>query len=186
MYGEATVQGKGVRGATVEDRRRTFFTGVCDDPVIFETFAEGEGRLATRIHQIIAGIAARPCSITFVHFPAGDAAAGASVDAMLDLYRQIVDQCAAHDTVCIIGGQQPVNAFDDETTLRQIEIERRAAQTFGAAYVPTYKYMRSESSRRRLMIRIDSGDGQFVDDYGHELLFALYRNRLLELTGSTR
>lgn len=177
------MQGEGVRVATFEGRMRTFFTRVCGSAVAFETFAEEDGRLATRIDDIISGIAARPRSITFVHFPAGDVEAGASVEKMLRLYRTIIDQCNAYDAFCIIGGQQPVNAFGDETSARQIEIERRATEAFGAAYLPLYSHLRSEKKRRRLMIPLDSGDGRFANDFGHALLFDLYRNRLLKMTG---
>ena len=64
--------------------------------------------------------------------------------------------------------------------------QRRASAAFGANYLPLYRYFRSESGVRRLMIPLDSGDGRHTDDYGHDLLYKLYRRRLIELTSSKK
>lgn len=184
VFGAQTILGQGVRGASILDRLRTFFARVCDGPVDFETFTKESGTLAGDFAPIAEQIAARPNSIAFLHFPFSDIEAGTAVDQLLDLYRRLLSVCAESNATCIIGGQQPVNAFNQEMTGRQLELERRASEAFERNYLPIYRYMQSESGSHRLMIPLDSGDGRFVDDRGHELLFTLYRNRLLRFSNS--
>ena len=127
-----------------------------------------------------------PRSIALLHFPFTDIERGASVEQLLQVYRVILDVCAKGGSICIIGGQQPVNGFSQEVTERQFDLERRATAAFGLNYLSVYRYFQSESSGRRLMLPLDSGDGRFLHDFGHEVLYVVFRNRLLEMTGSAR
>lgn len=183
LFGSDTVLGQGVRATGLEDRMRTFFSRVCGDDIAFETHAREDRRLIASTDEIIEALQRHPRAIAFVHFPFGDIEAGSPVSAVLNSYRRILATCRQTGAICVIGGQQPVNAFDDETSMRQRELEESAEAAFAFNYLPIYRYMRSEVSGRRLMLPLDSGDGRFVDDYGHILLFTLYRNRLLQLTG---
>lgn len=187
VFGGPTVLAKGVRVPGSNDlatRLEVLFARACQSPVHFETFADEREGIIERAGEISAWISRNPRSIVFLHFPVADVESGASPDQLLRTYRSILDTCSMNKALCIIGGQQPVNAFSEELADRQLELEQRAAFSFGANYLPLYRYFASESSTRRLMLPLDSGDGRFVDDRGHDLLFRVYRRRLLELTGS--
>lgn len=189
VFGGGQVAGVGVRDPGKNDfatRIDTFFTRVCGHEVRFEVVTEEGGRVVPAAATIAGTIARNPRSIAFVHFPVSDVENGASVDALLDAYRWILDACTKTGSTCIIGGQTPVNAFNQAQSDRQLEVEHRAAAVFGSSYLPLYRYFQSESSRRRLMLPVDAGDGRLVDDIGHELLFNIYRRRLLETTGARR
>lgn len=186
MFGADTVLGRGVRGASVADRLLTFFARVCRAPIDFETIAVEGGQLLPQLDTVIARLLEGRPSVAFVHLPFGDVASGAKVDNLIEAYARLLATCVSSDSICLIGGQQPVNSFTNEMTERQAELERRASAAFAANYMRLYPYMESEAPGRRLMLPLDSKDGQFVNDYGHELLFALYRNLLLERTGSVQ
>lgn len=96
----------------------------------FETVAGDESNLIGEATRISARLARNPKSIALIHFPATDIENGASVDQLLRTYREILDACARSGADCIIGGQQPVNAFGQDTSDRQLELERRAAAAF--------------------------------------------------------
>lgn len=189
VFGGSTILAEGVRVPGSNDfasRIRRFFDRVCGGSTLkFETVAGDGSNLIGEATRISARLAKNPKSIALIHFPATDIEKDASVDQLLRAYREIFDVCARSGSVCIIGGQQPVNAFGQEASDRQLELERRAAAAFGRNFLPLYRYFQSESGTRRLMVPLDSGDGRFVDDRGHELLFRIYRGRLLELIGST-
>lgn len=188
VFGGSTILAEGVRVPGSNDfatRVRRFFDRVCGGNTSkFETVAGDESNLIGEAARISARLARNPKSIALIHFPATDIETGASVDQLLRTYREILDACARSGSVCIIGGQQPVNAFAQDASDRQLELERRAAVEFGRNFLPLYRYFQSESGTRRLMLPFDSGDGRFIDDRGHELLFRIYRGRLLELVGS--
>lgn len=186
VFGGSTVLAEGVRtpqsnGLAV--RLEAFFARSCGAPVKFETIAEHGDGVIEKSAEISAWISRHPRSIAFIHFPAVDIESGASPEQLLRTYRSILETCSRNGTLCIIGGQQPVNRFSDEAVYRQLELERRAAMAFGGNYLPLYRHFQSESRSRRLMLPVDSGDGRHLDDRGHELLFKVYRRRLLELTG---
>lgn len=184
--GGSTLMAKGVKtpGSTdVAARMDTFFGRVCEGDVEFETIAKESGLLIDDGGEAISDLISRSRrSVAFIHFPFADVEAGSSVEALLKGYRVILDSCAASGSICIIGGQQPVNAFSKAATELQLELERRASAAFGKNYLPLYRYFQSESKARRLMTELDSGDGRFVNDFGHDVLYKLYRGRLIELT----
>jgi len=187
VFGGSTILGDGVRAPGSTDfpaRMGTSFERVCGGEVTFTNSAGESGRLVDEVAAIAERVARSPRSVAFVHFPFTDLEAGASVDTMLQAYRTLMTACAASGSTCIVGGQQPVNALTEEVTDRQLELERRASAAFGSNYLPLYRYFRSESSVRRLMVPLDSGDGRYIDDFGHDLLYKLYRQRLIELTSS--
>ena len=189
VFGGSTMMGDGVRAAGSTDfpaRMETFFERVCGGEVTFTKSAEESGRFVDDVAAISERLARSPRSVAFVHFPFTDLEAGTSVDRILQAYRTLLAACTASGSTCIVGGQQPVNALSAEVTDRQLELERRALAAFGANYLPLYRYFRSESGVRRLMIPLDSGDGRHTDDYGHDLLYKLYRRRLIELTSSKK
>jgi hypothetical protein len=164
----------------------TFFERACSGDARFETVSATTGRLADRVEAISDQLARSPRSVAFLHFPFADIESGVSVEWLLRAYMRILDACGASESICVIGGQQPVNSFTDEMSDRQLELERRASAVFSANYVPLYRHFQSESSIRRLMVTLDSGDGRFIGDHGHELLYKLYRRRLLELAGPNK
>lgn len=187
LFGGSTVLAKGVRVPGSNDlatRLEVLFVRSCRAPVNFETSAEDGKGLIERYGEISAWISRNPRSIVFLHFPFLDIESGASPDQLLLTYRNILDTCAVNGALCIIGGQQPINAFSDQLARRQLELEHRAASSLGFNFLPLYRYFASESKTRRLMLPLDSGDGRFLDDRGHDLLFRVYRRRILELTGS--
>jgi len=189
VFGGSTILGEGVRAAGSTDfptRMESFFERVCGVEVAFTKRAEESGRFVDNLASISGRLARSPRSIAFVHFPFTDLEAGTSVDRLLQAYRTLLAACAASGSTCIVGGQQPVNALTADATDRQLELERRASAAFGANYLPLYRHFRSESGARRLMIPLDSGDGRFINDYGHDLLYKLYRQRLIELTSSQK
>lgn len=185
LFGASTVLGERAE-TTFEDRLSTFVRRTCREPVRLETIAEDDSKLVDQLDRILATLVAYPRSIALIHFPFTDIAEGVSVDDMLAGYRRILGACAAGNSVCIIGGQQPVNSLDDEASARQVELERRAAQLFGPSFLPLYRHLESELDGTRLMAPVDSGNGRFLNDRGHELIYALFRNRLLEISGNTQ
>lgn len=184
--GGSTLMAEGVAAAGSTDfatRMEAFFERVCEGDVKFETIVKESGRLIDDDDDAIPQLLARSRrSVAFIHLPFTDVEAGSPVDVLLKGYRAILDSCAASGSICIIGGQQPVNALSKAATERQLELERRASAAFGRNYLPFYRHFQSESDVRRLMIPLDSGDGRFVNDFGHDLLYKLYRQRLIELT----
>lgn len=189
VFGGSTTLGEGVRAPGSTDfpaRLEAFFERVCGGEVTFTNLAEGSGRLVDDVTAISERLARSRRSVAFVHFPFTDLEAGTSVDTILQAYRTLMTACAASGSTCIVGGQQPVNALTAEVTDRQLDLERRASAAFGSNYLPLYRYFQSESGVRRLMLPLDSGDGRYIDDYGHEMLYKLYRQRLIELTSSRK
>lgn len=189
VFGGSQVIGEGVRNVGSNDfvtRVDVFFRRVCGAEIPLAVIAEERGRVISAAAKIADTVTRNPRGIAFVHFPISDVESGVPVDALLAAYRRILDACARAGSICIIGGQLPANALSEEQSERQVEIERRAAAAFGSRYLPLYRYFQSESHHRRLMQPMDSGDGRMIDDLGHELLFRIYRRRLLELTGSAQ
>jgi hypothetical protein len=189
VFGGSSALLTGVRVPGSNDlssRIKVFFERSCGGTMAFETVVYSDGGLLENVDDVAMRLAQGPRSVALLHFPVADIEAGATVDAVLQAYRKVVEVCASHGSVCIIGGQQPVNALGQQATERQLELERRASAEFGPAYLPLYAFMQSELPKRRLMLPIDSGDGRHVDDFGHELLFALYRRRLLERQATRR
>jgi hypothetical protein len=187
LFGGSQVLAEGVRdpGSNgLSMRIDTFFRRVCRRDVSFEVVAEDDGRLLPAADRIADRLASGRRSIALIHYPVTDIESGASVDALLQAYRRILAACSKTGSLCIIGGQQPVNAFTDEQSARQLELERRASAEFGSNYLPLHRYFESESNPRRLMRWLDSGDGRMIEDFGHELVYLIYRRRLLELTGA--
>jgi len=189
LFGGSQVLAEGVRDPGNTDfatRVGAFLRRVCGRGVYFEVVAEDDGRLLPAADRIADRLARGRRSIAMIHYPVTDIESGASVDALLQAYRRILAACSKTGSLCIIGGQQPVNAFNEEQSARQMELERRASAEFGSNYLPLHRYFESESNPRRLMRPVDSGDGRMIDDYGHDLIFVVYRRRLLELTGAVR
>lgn len=186
-FGGSTILAAGVNAPGSTDfvsRMETFFQRVCGADVKFVAVAEESGKLLDEVDAIVRQLASSPRSVAFLHFPLTDIGSGASVDQMLDAYRRIFKTCAATGSICIIGGQQPVNSFTQQQTDRQLDLERRASSAFGAHFLPLYRYFESESNTRRLIHTLDSGDGLHIGDFGHELLYKLYRRRIIELSDS--
>lgn len=184
VFGDATVLARGVRAPGSTDlvaRMKTFFGRVCGGQSRFETIARGGGTLVDDVTLIVDRLARTPRSIALVHFPFADIESGSSVDDLIRVYGTILRVCEASGSLCIIGGQQPVESFSQKEVDRQSELEGRGSAAYGANYLPLYRYFQSESSVRRLMVRFDSGDGRHLDDRGHDLLFEIFRRRLLEL-----
>ena len=189
LFGGSQLLAEGVRDQGSNDlatRMKTFFHRVCGGDVRFEVIAEDDGRLLTATAGIAERLAAGQRSIALIHYPITDIESGTSVDALLQAYRRILAACSKAGSLCIIGGQQPVNAFTEEQAARQLDLERRASAEFGPNYLPLHRYFESESNPRRLMRGLDSGDGRLIGDLGHELVYLVYRRRLLELTGAAR
>lgn len=189
LFGGDTVLARGVsaRGSTdFATRLRVFFRRVCGSVEEFDVSAESRGRLLDEIDTVLQSILQNERAIAILHYPASDIEAGATVDALLAAYRRVLDACEKSATLCVIGGQQPVNAFTDEQTARQLQLERRAAERFGQAYLPLYRHFQSERGSRRLMLPADSGDGRHIEDLGHEMLYAIYRRRLIEMHTTER
>lgn len=188
-FGDATLLGEGVRMPGSSDlaaRMHNFFERMCPDAGSFENIAERNATLVDRAPAIVETVLRNPRSIVFVHFPFTDIEAEVAIDRILRAYGKILAACASSGSTCIIGGQQPVNSFVQQHTDRQRELERRASAAFGPSYMSIFVHFESESGSRRLMLPLDAGNGRFVDDFGHELLFKLYRRRLLELTSAIR
>lgn len=184
LFGGATVQAKGVavRGRNdFESRLKLFFRRVCEEPVDFLTLADKGATLIADSPEIIEKIRGNPGGIFLIHYPLSDLGAGVEAEAVLAQYGQIMSACRNTDSICVIGGQQPVNSYSDETVRQQLRLEREASKLLGENYLPLYRYFESEAPGRHLILRLDSGDGRLVNDHGHELLYVLYRNRLLAL-----
>lgn len=189
LFGGSTVVADGARARGRNDfatRLRVLFRRVCGSVDAFAVSAHRGDGLLDEVDDIANGLAKGPPSIAILHYPSADIEAGASVEALLEAYRKVADACAASGSLCIIGGQQPVNAFSQEATDRQLLVERRASEKFGRMYLPIYRYFKSEFGARKLMLPADSGDGRQIEDLGHELLYALYRRRILELYADER
>jgi hypothetical protein len=187
VFGGPTVLAKGVKEAGRNDfvtRMTTFVRRVCGTAGEVEDLGVEQGGVVGQADTIAAVVGKPPGVIGLIHYPFSDIEDGAPVDVVLQTYRKILEACSAGGSLCIIGGQQPVNSLGPGTTERQLELERRATETFGMHYMPIYRHFQSQSARQRLMIRVDSGDGRMIGDPGHDLLFELYRRRLLELTAA--
>lgn len=189
VFGSSTIMAEGVRVVGRNDfaaRMRTFLVRLCGAAVKYEIVAMDDTTLIDEAPRISSLLAQHPGSIALIHFPVTDIENGASVEQLMRIYGVILNVCARTGSICIVGGQQPVNAFGPEASDRQRELERRAVAAFGRNYLPLYRYFESESGTRRLMTPLDSGDGRFIDDRGHDLLFRLYQVRMLELTRVSR
>jgi hypothetical protein len=160
-------------------RLETFATKACGGSVAVSVITDGGDRLRERLDSVVELIGRVSKGVAILHFPYADAEAGSGVDDLLSAYRTVLDVCRRSGVVCILGGQQPIHASNEEMVARQQELERRAAAEFGAAYLPLYRHLQSRWEGRRLMTSIDSGDGRSLDVFGHELLFRLYRRALL-------
>lgn len=182
VFGDATVLARGVSAPATNGlvaRLRLYFERACHAHPSFEVFARDNGRFVEDAAGMREKLAQKPGAVVFVHYPYADLASGVSVDALLDAYRQLAEACRQSSAICIIGGQQPVNALQPDTDASQLELERRASAALGSTFLPLYRHFQSEAGDRRLMVPLDSGDGRLVNDEGHELLFELYRRRLL-------
>jgi len=184
LFGGSTVLADGVRARGSTDfatRLRVFVRRVCGKVDGFEVSAHRGGSLLDEVDEVARMLREAPPGIAIVHYPSADIEAGATVEALLAAYRKIAEACVGGGSICIIGGQQPVNQFSREQVGRQLRLEREAVQMHGRAYLPMYRYFESEFGSRNLMLSADSGDGRHIDDVGHELLYKLYLRRLLEL-----
>lgn len=185
MFGGSQLVGDGLRDPDnnkLSTRVRTFFRRVCGKDVRFKAFGEEDGRLLEEVGEIVAQLAVSPRSIAIIHYPLSDIEHGARVDQLLAAYAQILSACAQSQSLCVIGGQQPVNSFSDGEAHRQQELEHKAAERFDDNFVPLYRVLSSRVNAHRLMTPLDSGDGRLIGDRGHQIVFQLYRRRLLELT----
>jgi hypothetical protein len=104
---------------------------------------------------------------------------------MMRRYASLLRVCAEVSAVCVIGGQRPGDALSAETSARQEQLERSASAAFGERYLSTWAHFRSEVRGHRAMVgMIVGGDRPHLTELGHEVLFRLHRNRLIEVTGS--
>lgn len=184
LFGGTTVQAAGVAVPGRNDfasRLELFFRRACRKPVDFVTFSDKGATLIEESREITEKVLDNPGGVFLMHYPLSDLNAGFDAKELLARYEQIISVCRGTDSTCIIGGQQPVNSYSDDMARRQIRLEQEASQLFGKNYLALYRYFESEAPGRRLILRLDSGDGRLVNDQGHELLYVLYRNRLLEL-----
>ena len=184
LFGDSSLLARGVRASGSADlpaRMKVFFRRVCGDGIKVETIARDGGRLGDDVDAIAERLARTVPSIAIVHYPTSDIEAGASVDELLRAYSRMVQACASSVSICVVGGQLPVNSFTRAANDRQIELESRASYGLGSNYLPLHRHFESESGTRRLMMPLDSGDGRLVNDAGHATLFELYRRRLIEL-----
>lgn len=183
VFGDATVLAVGVRAVGSTDfagRLKSFLRRVCGHMSV-ETVGREGGHFLGDAATILDKLAVNQRSIALVHFPFADIESGPAVDTLLSAYRRLVNACTSTRSICIVGGQQPVNGFASAESDRQRELERRASAELGSSYLPLYRHFESESNSRRLIIPLDSGDGRLLNDQGHQVLFELYRRRLLEL-----
>ncbi len=162
------------------ERFSAFVRRLCNGRADFLAVTEGGDRLRDRLDSIVEQIGRAPKAIAILHFPYADIESGSGVDDLLSAYRAILDACRRSDSTCILGGQQPIASASPEMTARQIELERRAAAEFGAAYLPLYRHLQSRWESRRLMTSIDSGDGRGLNVFGNQLVFRLYSRVLLQ------
>jgi len=184
VFGDATVLGRGVRMLGRNDlasRLKVFFRRVCDKEPRLEVVAQEHGRLVDAVVTIGDTLARNHGALAFVHYTFADVESDVPADLLLVAYRRLGEVCRSTVAICIVGGQQPVESLAQKAEAWQLEIEQQAAATLGGGFVPLYRHFRSEAGSRRLMVPLDSGDGRFVNDAGHELLFELYRRRLIEL-----
>jgi hypothetical protein len=165
-------------------RLQGFLQRACGGAAVVTALAP-EGRLGAAFEPLQAALQARRPGVALIDFPTDDVASGMSVEALLERYATLLSACDGTATVCVIGGQRPADALGDAHAARQLELERRASARFGARYLPTYAHFQSESRGRRAMPALVAGEEQrYLSDAGHELLFNLYRLRLLELTAA--
>ena len=187
VVGESTILGNGVVGHAhngFTSRLQLFFRRVCGEPVAVKVVASDDWTLLDAMDEIAAEIARNPSGIFIVHFPGTDLASGTPVDSIVQRYALILERCNESKSVCIVGGQQPANHHDGRVAELQLELEREAAAAVGARYLPLREHFDSETTQRRLMVPVDSGDGRHLNALGHQVLFDVYRRRLLELTGT--
>lgn len=183
VFGDATVLGRGVTAPATNGlvaRLRLFFARICHENPAFEVFARDNGRFVDDVAGMREKLGRKPGAVVFVHYPYADLASGVPVDTLLDAYRQLAETCRSSGATCIIGGQQPVDALPPGIDASQLDLERRASAALGSTFLPLYRYFQSQAAGRRLMVPFDSGDGRLVNDEGHEVLFELFRRRLLE------
>lgn len=183
VFGDATVLGRGVTAPATNGlvaRLRLFFARICHENPAFEVFARDNGRFVDDVAGMREKLGRKPGAAVFVHYPYADLASGVPVDTLLDAYRQLAETCRSSGATCIIGGQQPVDALPPGIDASQLDLERRASAALGSTFLPLYRYFQSEAAGRRLMVPFDSGDGRLINDEGHEVLFELFRRRLLE------
>lgn len=178
----ATAQGRTDFSSRIEE----FFRRACGKSPSFDVSAASGTGLLADLTEIVEKIESGGPRIWILHHPFSDIEGGAVVESLLAAYRRVLGACASSGSTCLIGGQQPVNGMDGARSAAQKELERRASSEFGKAYLPLYRHFESESSGRRLMMPMDSGDGRLLADRGHELLFVLFRNRLMDLGSEGR
>ena len=189
VVGESTILGQGVVDPAANgftSRLQLFFRRVCSGAFAVRIIASKDRTLLDAMDEIAAEIARNPRGIFIIHFPMTDVASGAPVDSLVRSYKLVLERCNESASVCIIGGQQPANDQDVRVADLQLGLERTAAAAFGARYLPLYEHFQSETNHRRLMLPLDSGDGSHLNAGGHQVLFELYRRRLLELTDPSR
>jgi len=187
LFGGASATAPGVKLKGRNDfaaRLETLFRRACRGKVDFQLVAGRGHDLLEDADAILARIAAAPSSLLIMHYPTSDVADGAAVPVMVGTYERILDACHAQGGLCLIGGQLPVDQFTAGLSSRQLELERIAMERFGSAYVALYRHFQSERGQKRLMTRLDSGDGRHLNDFGHELLHELYARALIRLAGT--
>src|SRR5690606_13317236 len=130
LFGSATLAAVGVAEVGRNDfasRLEAFFEGVCRKPVRFQTISDDDATLLGAADRIAALVASSPRSIALVHFPVSDIMDEAPVVQIVKAQRGILDACAKSGSMCVVGGQQPVNSLSRELADRQLELERAAS-----------------------------------------------------------
>jgi hypothetical protein len=164
-------------------RLRDAFARACGPSWTMRQLPEPSGRLAAAQPALEATLRELRPSVAVFDFPHADLASGMPVDALLARYATLMRVCAEVGAVCLVGGQRPVDTVPAPIAARQEAFERRAADTFGEHFLPLYAAFRSEARGRRAIIGlIVGGERPQLTDLGHEVLFTLYRNRLVEIT----
>ncbi|MFM1989847.1 MAG: hypothetical protein RJA99_2804 [Pseudomonadota bacterium] len=164
-------------------RLRELFIRACGPSWSMREHPETSGRLAPAQAGLEATLRELRPAVAVFDFPHADLVGGATVDALLARYASLMRVCAEVEAVCLVGGQRPVDTAPDETAARQQELERRAREALGRHYLPLYLAFRSEAAGRRAIVGlVAGGEPPRLTDLGHEVLFTLYRNRLLEMT----
>lgn len=164
-------------------RLRDAFARACGHAWTMRQLPEPSGRLVAAHPALEATLRELRPSVAVFDFPHADLASGVTVDALLARYTSLMRVCGEVGAVCVVGGQRPVDTVPPQVAARQVEFERRATAAFGEHFLPLYVAFRSEAPGRRAIIGlIVGGERPQLTDLGHEVLFTLYRNRLVEIT----
>lgn len=167
-------------------RLRQFVGRMCGPAAAVREYARPGVLLRDLEPEIVRALERDTPAVAIVHGPYADIEAAVPTAELLDVYRRILAACNRARATCVIGGQQPVNLLSTEASARQIALEQSADRAFSEHYLPLHRHFRSELASRRLMTRLDQGDGRVLSERGELLLFNLFQARLIGLSTSAR